>query len=66
MGLVRKHTILTAVGAIGCRGRKQKIVEDPLLWRTGFAIEAIRLAVRDFADGDGDTILKAAVSIWKK
>jgi hypothetical protein len=30
------------------------------------SIEAIRLAVRDFADGYGDTILKAAVSIWKK
>jgi len=45
---------------------KQKIVEDPTLWRTGFSIEAIRLAVRDFADGYGDTILKAAVSIWKK
>jgi len=45
---------------------KQKIVEDPSLWRTGFSIEAIRLAVRDFADTYGDTILAAAVSVWKK
>jgi hypothetical protein len=45
---------------------KQKIVEDPSLWRTGFSIEAIRLAVRDFADHYGDTILTAAVSVWKK
>jgi hypothetical protein len=45
---------------------KQKIVEDPSLWRNGFSIEAVRLAVRDFADNYGDTILKAAVSVWKK
>ncbi|MGJ4941505.1 hypothetical protein ACQR1W_13105 [Bradyrhizobium sp. HKCCYLS1011] len=45
---------------------KQKIVEDPALWRSGFSVEGIRLAVRDFADGYGDTILKAAVSLWKK
>lgn len=45
---------------------KQEIVENPSLWRTGFSIEAIRLAARDFADHYGDTILKAAVSVWKK
>jgi hypothetical protein len=45
---------------------KQEIVENPALWRTGFSIEAIRLAARDFADHYGDTILKAAVSVWKK
>jgi hypothetical protein len=45
---------------------KQKIVEDPSLWRSGFSVEALRLAVRDFADNYGDTILKAAVSVWKK
>lgn len=44
---------------------KQKIVEDPALWRNGFSLEALRLAVRDFADHYGDTILKA-VSAWKK
>jgi hypothetical protein len=44
---------------------KQRIVEDPSLWRNGFSIEAVRLAVRDFADNYGDTILKAAVSVWK-
>jgi hypothetical protein len=45
---------------------KQRIVEDPTLWRYGFSVEAIRLAVRDFADDYGDTILKAAVDVWKK
>ncbi len=45
---------------------KQEIVENPSLWRTGFSIEAIRLAARDFADHYGDAILKAAVSVWKK
>jgi hypothetical protein len=45
---------------------KQEIVENPSLWRNGFSIEAIRLAVRDFADHYGDTILAAAVSVWKK
>jgi hypothetical protein len=45
---------------------KEKIVEDPSLWRSGFSIETVRLAVRDFADHYGDTILKAAVSVWKK
>jgi len=44
---------------------KQKIVEDPTLWRRGFSIEALRLAVRDFADHYGDTILTAAISVWK-
>ena len=45
---------------------KQKIVENPELWRSGFSIETIRLAARDFADKYGDTILSATVSIWKK
>lgn len=44
---------------------KKKIVEDPALWRGGFSIEALRLAVRDFADHYGDTILTAAISVWK-
>jgi hypothetical protein len=44
---------------------KQKIVEDPSLWRSGFSIEGVRLAIRDFADHYGDTILSAAVSVWK-
>ena len=45
---------------------KEKIVEDPSLWRSGFSIETVRLPMRDFADHYGDTILKAAVSVWKK
>jgi hypothetical protein len=44
---------------------KQKIVEDPSLWRSGFSIEGVRLAIRDFADHYGDTILSAAISVWK-
>jgi hypothetical protein len=45
---------------------KQKIVEDPSLWRKGFSVEGVRLAIRDFADHYGDTILTAAISVWKK
>jgi len=45
---------------------KQRIVEDPSLWRNGFSVDDIRFAVRDFADHYGDAILKAAVSIWNK
>jgi hypothetical protein len=44
---------------------KQKIVEDPTLWRKGFSIDGVRLAIRDFADHYGDTILSAAISVWK-
>jgi hypothetical protein len=39
---------------------KEKIVEDPTLWRTGFSIERFRLSVRDFVDHYGETILAAA------
>ena len=38
---------------------KEKIVEDPKLWRSGFSIESFRLAVRDFVDHYGDAILVA-------
>jgi hypothetical protein len=38
---------------------QRKVVEDPALWRSGFSIEGIRLAVRDFADHYGNDILKA-------
>jgi hypothetical protein len=39
---------------------KEKIVEDPALWRFGFSLEKFRLSVRDFADHYGETILAAA------
>jgi hypothetical protein len=39
---------------------KEKIVEDPNLWRTGFSIESFRLSLRDFVDHYGDAILSAA------
>lgn len=38
---------------------QKKIVEDPQLWRRGFAIERIRLALRDFVDHYGEDILSA-------
>ena len=39
---------------------KEKIVEDPALWRSGFSMEKFRLSVRDFVDHYGETILAAA------
>jgi hypothetical protein len=48
------------------RSGNRRSSKTPSLWRTGFSIEAIRLAARDFADHYGDAILKAAVSVWKK
>jgi hypothetical protein len=39
---------------------KEKIVEDPALWRSGFSLEKFRLSVRDFVDHYGETILAAA------
>jgi hypothetical protein len=39
---------------------KEKIVEDPKLWRSGFSVESFRLSVRDFVDHYGEAILAAA------
>ena len=39
---------------------KDKIVENPELWRSGFSLESFRLSLRDFADHYGGTILSAA------
>ncbi len=36
---------------------KDKIVEDPALWRSGFSVEGIRVAIHDFADQYGPDIL---------
>lgn len=35
-----------------------KIVEDPALWKFGFSVVRIQLALRDFADRHGSDILK--------
>jgi hypothetical protein len=40
-----------------------KIVEDPMLWRSGFSIEGIRLVIRDFVDHYGQDVMKAT-RIW--
>ncbi|HJS87290.1 MAG TPA: hypothetical protein VJ779_17690, partial [Acetobacteraceae bacterium] len=42
---------------------QRKIVEDPQLWRSGFSLERVRLAVRDFVDHYGKSI-EAAIKIW--
>jgi hypothetical protein len=39
---------------------KDKIVENPELWRHGFSLESFRLSLRDFVDHYGETILSAA------
>ena len=38
---------------------QNKVVRDPALWRTGFSVEGVRLAVRDFVDHYGGNILDA-------
>jgi hypothetical protein len=38
---------------------QRKVVEDPALWASGFSITKIRLALRDFADHYGSSILTA-------
>jgi hypothetical protein len=38
---------------------QEKVVQDPQLWKSGFSIEGIRLAARDFVDHYGSDILKA-------
>lgn len=38
---------------------KQKIVEDPTLWRKGFSIERFRTAIRDFANEYGNDLLSS-------
>jgi hypothetical protein len=45
---------------------KNKIVEDPSLWRSGFSIENIRVAIREFADQYGRGMLDAIKLIGGK
>jgi hypothetical protein len=42
---------------------RTRITEDPSLWRDGFSVDQIRLALRDFLDRYGASILKA---IWSE
>ena len=43
---------------------QDKVVEDPSLWREGFRLERLRLAIRDFADHYGESIL-GALKFWR-
>jgi hypothetical protein len=38
---------------------KNKIVEDPSLWRNGWSVEAVRVAIHNFADEYGQAMLDA-------
>jgi hypothetical protein len=38
---------------------QKKIVQDPMLWRSGFSVEGLRLAIRDFVDHYGQDVMKA-------
>ena len=38
---------------------KNKIVEDPLIWRDGFSINGVRTAIRNFADEYGSQLLNS-------
>lgn len=38
---------------------RSKITDNPELWRNGFSVDQIRLALRDFLDRYGEAILKA-------
>jgi hypothetical protein len=38
---------------------QKKVIENPDLWRSGFAVEHLRLAIRDFVDLYGSDILSA-------
>jgi hypothetical protein len=44
---------------------QKKIVQNPALWRTGFSIEGVRLAMRDFVDHYGGNILDAIKLVAK-
>jgi hypothetical protein len=44
---------------------RQEIVENPSVWRSGFSLERLRLAIRDFADSHGSDIM-SAIKVWGK
>jgi hypothetical protein len=45
---------------------KDKIVEEPALWRSGFSIEGVRTAIHDFADQYGPDLMDAIKLIGMK
>lgn len=45
---------------------KNKIVQNPTAWRSGFSVEQIRLAIHDFADHYGQDMLDAVKLIGLK
>jgi hypothetical protein len=45
---------------------KDKIVEDPALWRSGFSVERVRAAIHDFADQYGSDFLAAIKLVGMK
>jgi hypothetical protein len=42
---------------------QKKVVEDPTLWRSGFSMERLRLAIRDFVDHYGQEAINAT-TVW--
>jgi hypothetical protein len=44
---------------------RQEIVENPSVWRGGFSVERLRLAIRDWADRNGADITQS-IKIWGK
>jgi hypothetical protein len=38
---------------------KQKVVDDPAMWRKGFSMERLRLSIRDFIDKYGVDLVNA-------
>lgn len=45
---------------------KDKIVEDPPLWRSGFSMERVRVAIHDFADQYGSDVIDAIKLVGMK
>jgi len=45
---------------------KNKIVEDPSAWRSGFSVERVRIAIHDFANQYGQDMLDAIKLIGDK
>jgi hypothetical protein len=45
---------------------KQKIVEDPTLWRKGFSLERVRMEIRDFANEYGQNLLTSIKLVGTK
>ena len=44
---------------------REKIVDNPSVWRSGFSVERVRLAAHDFADRYGSDIMKS-INTWAR